>query len=257
MARRNLMKYQPLGPIGAVAILLGSVAPASASSVSGFLTRENGMNAIRFAGDTWTLQDLIDRRNLNPGQFDRTYQRLGSALSLGVDGLLSRRAEAPARFDHFHPLITYLLTGVTPPGTVTPPDLGAGGEPDGPEPPGESAEVIPGPPSSPQVPVSPSELPTVEPSMPEQPAPLTPSMPPPTIPPAPGTGLEIPTGPGPGPGTGPGPGPPPGTNPGPGPGPEPPPIPQAIPEPATLLQATIGLLGVGGLLSWRRRRRAA
>ena len=228
------------------AALLGIAAPGDAASVSSILTRENEMNAVRFAGTTWTLQDLIDRRNLSPARFDANNARLGSALQLGIDGLVSRRSEAPARFDFFHPVLTYLLSDVTPPGTVPAPGGGIGtvGGPDAPETPGDTVgstgEVVSPPPSSPQVPVAPSEIPAVEPQMPEQPSPLEPSTNPPIVPSGSDTGTGIPSGP--------------GSGPGPGPGPDEP-GPLVIPEPASIISASLGVLGLGGALTWKRRRR--
>jgi len=81
--------------------------------ISGSLTSENGANAVRFQGDTWTLCDLFARRSIAPRRFDFHHPRLGSALKLGIDGLVERRSIAPERFDFYHPMLAHLLDDVT------------------------------------------------------------------------------------------------------------------------------------------------
>lgn len=92
-----------------LAVATSWVAEVHAGHSSSILTTENGANAIRLDGDTYTLDDLFARRDLDPARFDRYHPRLGHALSLGEDTLLARRALAPGRFDRYHPYIAYLL----------------------------------------------------------------------------------------------------------------------------------------------------
>ncbi|RUL87321.1 PEP-CTERM sorting domain-containing protein [Tautonia sociabilis] len=112
--------------------------PASAESLGSRFTREDGMNAVRFAGQSWTLPELIDRRAQNPMRFDRSHGRLGSALRLGIDGLQARRALNPRRFDSYHPVLAYLLDDFLPDAPIDGTSSSAGGSAGG------SGNLLPG-----------------------------------------------------------------------------------------------------------------
>jgi hypothetical protein len=203
------------------------------------LTRKDDMNAVRFQGRDWTIRDLIDRRSQAPGRFDVHHQRLGSALSMGLEGLEARRALNPERFDFFHPFLGYLLSDIDPDS-----GLGTGGDP---------SEEVPGigQDGSPEFPPDESVSPQVP--EPTQPPFFPPSPPDPTVPPPldpidwqieaserpqlPGTpnGPELN---------------PPVVDPI---GPDDSNDIRAIPEPSTMIQLSVGLAGLVGGLAWRRR----
>lgn len=235
-------------------LTLVAVQPASAGSLGGRLTRSDDMNAVRFAGQVWTIHDLIDRRDQSPQQFDRVMPRLGKALRLGVDGLDAKRALNSVRFDYYHPIISYLLDDSQADGTTN--GLGTLGQPDiSPDPtpvsPGQADPVpllpgqnMPGQPNPGQGGESPAPLPTTPPPpsiVPEPSDGSTPSGP--DSPGTPGGELEPP---GPGPSNPPPDGPPNGPNSGPIGG-------AVVPEPPGLVQASIGIAMISGLMFWRRR----
>ncbi|WP_169980722.1 hypothetical protein [Tautonia rosea] len=138
----------------AAGLTLGIAIPpaAEAGVITTFRTSKNGMNAIRYQGSTYTFNDLVDRRNLNPARFDHYHHRLGYAISLGRDGLQARRDLNPRRFDAYHPVLAYLIDGSNP---------GGQGDPS-PSFPGSSLDPIPIPgpipPVDPVPPITPPEL---------------------------------------------------------------------------------------------------
>jgi hypothetical protein len=197
-----------------------AVSPASAESIRGVFTREDGMNAVRYRGESWTIHELIERRELAPGRFDLHHQRLGHGLRMGIDGLQERRALNPRRFDYYHPFLGHLVADPLP--DAPPSGIGGLGEPDQ-----DPELIIGGGPST-----SPPTNPLNPPMFAEEPPPISP----PALPQEPSPPGVVP---------------PPGGNPG---GPPPPISSAVVPEPPGLLQAALGLAGLAGVLAWRRLR---
>jgi hypothetical protein len=254
----NVLRLSAWRIVASGICLLSFAASAEANSIQSRLTRKDDMNAVRHLGQAWTIHDLFEHRAKAPGRFDSNNQRLGSALRLGLDGLEARRELNPSRFDFYHPFLGYLLadSGGNPSG------LGNLGVPDEMPPIVGTDGSIDMPPSdggpSPQQPTSP-EPPMLlqEPSPPNGPAPIANGDLPPTVP-----GLDLPPAPngpeGPRvhtPGDGPTGGPLPGDGPGDLGGQAPQGPTQVIPEPPGMVQLSVGLLGLVGLLAWRGSRR--
>lgn len=112
--RLNSRLLAPIAPLTLLAAMAVLPATSRGAHLSALFTREDGMNAVRLNGDTHTLRDLIARRELAPRRFDANHGRMGRALALGEDGLLTRYQLNPARFRRFHPLFAYLLDDVIP-----------------------------------------------------------------------------------------------------------------------------------------------
>lgn len=140
-----------------VVVLLLFLTPPARGGLIVHRTRENGANAVRFRGRTYTLDRWIERRGDNPRRFDAARPQLGHALAMGKLALIERRARNPVRFDHYHHCLGWLLAdafpdeafpSATPPIPIAPPrgqDLLPPGSP-----PAVSAEEI-GPGSTPPV----------------------------------------------------------------------------------------------------------
>ena len=228
-----------LRPALVAALTLGASAalavPSSAESMRGGFTREDGMNAVRYAGDTWTIHDLIARRELAPARFDLHHERLGYGLRMGLDGLQARRDLNPTRFDFYHPFLGYLVADAD--GDLPAQGIDTLGQPDLPP-----DTVLGEGPSAPG-PQGPLGPPGVVP--PEMPGPDTPGPPPIPVegptPPLPPTSSQEPT--------------PPGVAPPTPPAPPPPTSSAAIPEPSGLLLWALGVIGVAGTMAWGRIRR--
>ncbi|QDV36114.1 hypothetical protein [Tautonia plasticadhaerens] len=240
-------------PAFVLALTLGAsasiVGPSSADTVRGGLVREDGMNAVRYAGDTWTIHDLIGRRELAPARFDEHHERLGYGLRMGLDGLQARRSLNPTRFDFYHPFLGYLVADPDPDLDLVLDPTGSGidtlGGPDLPP-----DAVLGGGPSAPQVPQPPSPLGPPDAVIPGEPGPGGPGLPPvsaegPTLPPPPSSPQQP---------SAPNSAPPPGGDTG-GPTAPPPPISTAaVPEPSGLLLSAFGLIGLVGAMTWRHLR---
>ncbi|CAN5847468.1 hypothetical protein BH23PLA1_BH23PLA1_40990 [soil metagenome] len=161
-------------PILLLAVLgacMASTVTARGEFVGPMYTRKDNQNAVRVAGQTQTLRDLIDRRNINPSRFDRFHPVLGPLLRRGMEGLQNLRAQDPGQFARNAPILEYLLrdTGPVPPPPPAPP-------------------LEPAPPSLPPEPVAP--LPPIFPPEPILPPEVTP--PPPTITPTGPTNPQLP-----------------------------------------------------------------
>jgi hypothetical protein len=105
-------------------LLLGSVAHAGLAPK--WRTTKDGVNAVRYGGQIYTLEDLIEKRALNPERFDSYHTRIGPALGLGIDGLCALRERNERRFDRYHGVLGWLLEDCeTEPGVgpvvITPP----------------------------------------------------------------------------------------------------------------------------------------